>query len=96
MKESGNIIRLKGKGNSLIQMEIHMMENGRMIWQMDMESINILKEQNMKGNGSMINNMDMVKKYGQMDHLIKDFFKVVINMEKVIIYIINNKENIYG
>jgi len=83
MKENGNIIKLKVKGNSLIRMEMFMMEIGRMIWQTDMESISIFKEQNMKDNGSMINNMDMVQKCGQMDHLMKDSFKIVLNMEKV-------------
>ena len=52
-------------------------------------------EQNTKDNGSMINSMDMVSKSGQMDLRIKDSFKTVLSMEKVILYI-KNKGNIYG
>ena len=41
MKENGDIIKHKEKGNLLTPMEIRMTEIGRMTWQMDMESINI-------------------------------------------------------
>jgi hypothetical protein len=38
-KVSGNKIKHKVKGNSLMLMEIYMMENGKMIKQMDRELI---------------------------------------------------------
>lgn len=58
-----------------------MKDNGRMIWQMEKEFINIVGELNMKENGKMIYKMDMVLKHGQ-GYQIQLSMKVNTKMER--------------
>ena len=71
-----------GKENIFIAIIINMKDNGRMIRNMDMESIFIkIKERNMKGNLKMDLRMDLALSIIQMEIDIKELFIMGINME---------------
>ena len=67
MKDNGKIIKLKEKVRFGMQKVMFMMENFKMIKQMDMEYIHMLMDQDMKDFGKMIYRKVTVVKFGVME-----------------------------
>jgi hypothetical protein len=67
MKVNGVLTKLTEKENSGMLMEMFTTDYGKMIKQMDMASMFMLTEQNMKGTGEMIYKMEMGLNPGVME-----------------------------
>ena len=81
MKGIGNLIRGMEKDDVFSLMETFTMENGKMIWLMVWEHMNIKMDVSMSDNGQVINSMDLAKKPGQIKNNSKEITRMGPNMD---------------